>query len=57
MEKMTISKVFGYTVAIGVGLQVVKKAPIIVDMAIAAFAKSRFPELYNYAVEKVLNKA
>ena len=54
MEKMTISKVFGYTVAVGVGLQVVKRAPIILDMAIAAFAKSRFPELYNYAVDKVL---
>ena len=56
MEKMTISKVFGYTVAIGVGLHVVKRAPIILDMAIAAYAKNRFPELYTYAVDKVLNK-
>ena len=53
MTKMTIWKAFGYTVAVGTGLQIVKKVPIILDCIISSITKHKFPDMYDMVKEKI----
>ena len=53
MTKMTVLKAFGYTVAVGTGLQIVKKIPIILDCIISSITKRKFPDMYDMVKEKI----
>ena len=53
MVKMTVWKAFGYTVAVGTGLQIVKKVPIILDCIICSVAKNKFPDIYEQVKNKI----
>ena len=50
---MTVWKAFGYTVAVGTGLQIVRKVPIILDCIICSVAKNKFPDMYDMVKEKI----
>ena len=53
MTRMTVWKAFGYTVAVGTGLQIVKKVPIILDCIISSITKRKFPDMYDMVKEKI----
>ena len=53
MTKMTVWQAFGYTVAVGTGLQIVRKVPIILDCIISSITKRKFPDMYDMVKEKI----
>ena len=53
MTKMTVWKAFGYTVAVGTGLQIVRKVPIILDCIISSITKRKFPDIYEQVKNKI----
>ena len=53
MTRMSVWKAFGYTVAVGTGLQIVRKVPIILDCIICSVAKNKFPDIYEQVKNKI----
>ena len=53
MEKIKPFKVFGYAMAITAGVKIGLKIPVILDAITCFVAKRKFPEAYDFAVNKL----
>ena len=56
MEEFTPMKAFKYTVAIGTALHLVSRVPLVLDAITCMVAKRKFPEVYEHAKNKTINK-